>query len=143
MAEVGREFAMLSYDTLPVMAVQPVATRPAAPHPAVRLAFAPVHKRSLGIALGTVAGAGVFALTAFHIIFRPGDAFDIRLLAHYFYRYDVSWTGACIGLFGGFMTGFVAGWFIAFVRNLMIAAHAFTFRTKAELAQTRDFLDHI
>ena len=134
---------MLSYTTSPVMAVQPVATRPGPPDPAVRLAFAPVHKRSLGIALGTVTGAGVFALTAFHVIFSPVDAFDIRLLAQYFYRYDVSWTGACVGLFWGFMSGFVAGWFIAFVRNLMMAVRAFTFRTKAELAQTQDFLDHI
>ena len=134
---------MLSYNTSPVMAVQPVATRPGAPDPAVRLAFAPVHKRSLGIALGTVTGAGVFALTAFHVIFRPGDALDIGLLAQYFYRYDVSWTGACIGLFWGFTSGLIAGWFIAFVRNLMMAVHAFTFRTKAELAQTQDFLDHI
>jgi hypothetical protein len=134
---------MLSYNTSPVMAVQPVATRSGAPDPGVRLAFAPVHKRALGIALGTVTGAGVFALTAFHIVFRPGYALDISMLAQYFYRYDVSWTGACIGLFWGFMSGFVAGWFIAFVRNLVMAVYAFRIRTKAELAQTQDFLDHI
>jgi hypothetical protein len=134
---------MLSYNTSPVMAVQPVATRPGAPNSAIRLTFAPVHKRSLGIALGTVTGAGVFALTVFHLIFRPGNAFDLRLLAQYFYKYDVSWTGASIGLFWGFMTGFVSGWFIAFVRNLTIALHAFRFRTRAELAQTQDFLDHM
>ena len=37
----------------------------------------------------------------------------------------------------------VAGWFLAFCRNFMIAVSVFMFRLKAELNQSRDFLDHI
>jgi hypothetical protein len=98
---------------------------------------------ALGIAVGTVCGLGIFALTVFHIVFQPTDALDIGLLAQYFHRYEVTWRGAFIGLFWGFVTGFVAGWFIAFVRNLVIAVRVLVLRGKAELTQIKDFLDHI
>jgi len=110
---------------------------------ATHFAFAPVHKRALGTAVGMVSGVGLFALTAFHVLLRPVPAPDLNLLAQYFYGYRVSWGGAFIGLCWGFVTGFVAGWFLAFVRNLAVAATIFTVRTAAELSQTRDFLDHI
>jgi hypothetical protein len=109
----------------------------------VGAALAPVHKLALGAAVGTVCGAGIFALTVFHLVFQPTDALDIGLLAQYFYRYEVSWQGAFIGLFWGFVSGFVAGWFIAFVRNLVIAVRVLILKGRAELAQARDFLDHI
>jgi hypothetical protein len=35
------------------------------------------------------------------------------------------------------------GWFLAFCRNLLLAVKLFVVRTRAELSQTRDFLDHI
>jgi hypothetical protein len=106
-------------------------------------ALMPIHKRALGVAIGTVCGLLVFALTVFHLIVQPVDAIRLELLAQYFYGYEVSWTGACVGLFWGLVTGFVMGWFLAFVRNFVIAVAVFTLRTKAELAQVSDFLDHI
>ena len=48
-----------------------------------------------------------------------------------------------IGLLWGFATGFVMGWFVAFCRNLVVAASIFWIRTRAELSANRDFLDHI
>ncbi len=107
------------------------------------LAFAPLDKRALGIAVGLTLGAGVFALTAFHLIASPSNAIDISLLAHYLYGYTVSWKGALVGSFWGFFSGFVAGWFTAFCRNMLIAMWIFVGQTKAELTATRDFLDHI
>ena len=107
------------------------------------LAFAPVHKRVLGVAVGGVVGVAVFAITVFHVVFQPVDGLNLTLLGQYFSGYAVSWRGAFVGLFWGFFTGFVAGWFVAFVRNFVIALRVFTMRTKAELAQTKDFLDHI
>jgi hypothetical protein len=109
----------------------------------LRLAFAPLHKRALGVAVGCVAGLGFFVVTAFHVVLRPADAPPLALLGQYFYGYEVSWGGAFVGLFWGFFTGFVAGWFVAFVRNLVTAIRIFIVRTKGELAQTKDFLDHI
>lgn len=109
----------------------------------VTVVLAPVHKVALGIAVGTVCGLAIFALTVFHVVLQPANALDISLLAQYFNGYDVSWTGACVGLFWGFLTGFVVGWFTAFVRNLVIGVRVLMLRGKADLTQVRDFLDHI
>ena len=106
-------------------------------------ATAPMHKRAFGIAVGTTAGTLLFLLTAFHVIVKPEDALNIGLLRQYFYGYEVSWRGAFVGLAWGLVTGFVAGWFVAFVRNFVVTVSVFALRTRAELAQTSDFLDHI
>ena len=106
-------------------------------------AFAPIHKRALGIATGLTVGLVVFVVTAFHVMTRPATAPPIDLLAQYFHGYEVSWPGAFIGLWWGAVVGFITGWFVAFVRNLALATWIFVVRTKAELAQKRDFLDHI
>lgn len=106
-------------------------------------AFAPLHKRALGVATGLTLGLGLFAITAFHLVVRPASAPPIELLAQYLYGYEVSWRGALLGSWWGFVVGFVGGWFVAFVRNFSLAAWIFVIRTRAELAQTRDFLDHI
>ena len=110
---------------------------------APELAFAPLHKRALGMALGITAGLLVFLFTIFHLVANPVEGPNVGLLAEYFYGYSVSVEGAFIGLLWGFFTGFVAGWFLAFTRNLAVAASIFISRTRAELQATRDFLDHI
>lgn len=125
------------------MTVDGARARSADAAPGLGFAFAPVHKRALGVAIGAVAGLAVFGVTAFAALVRPADPFPLDLLSQYFYGYDVSWTGALIGLFWGFFTGFVFGWFAAFVRNLVIATKVFVLKTRADLAQTKDFLDHI
>lgn len=109
----------------------------------VVLAFAPLHKRAFGIAVGVAVGLLVFALTAITLLHPPESRQHLTLLAEYFYGYTASWPGALIGGFWGFVVGFVAGWFVAFCRNLVIAVTLFITRTRAELAATRDFLDHI
>jgi hypothetical protein len=106
-------------------------------------AFAPLHKRALGIATGLTAGLAVLLVTSFHVLARPENGPPIQLLSQYLYGYEVSWRGALVGLWWGFVVGFVAGWFLAFVRNVALATWIFIVRTKAELEQTRDFLDHI
>ena len=105
--------------------------------------FAPIHKLALGIAVGLTAGLGLFAVTAFHIIAEPPDALNIALLSHYFAGYDVTWSGAFAGFWWAMVSGFAAAWFLAFLRNLALAIWVFVIRTKAELSQTSDFLDHI
>jgi hypothetical protein len=105
--------------------------------------FAPVHKLALGVAVGVTTGLLVFAVTAFHVVAAPVDGPPLYLLSQYFYGYTVTWGGAAIGLWWGFVTGFVAGWFVAFMRNLVLAIWLFVLQTRAEAAQTRDFLDHI
>lgn len=110
---------------------------------AVLRAFAPMHKRAFGLAVGTTVGFGIFGLTVFHVVLRPVDALSIELLAQYFYGYSVSLSGAFIGAWWAFVAGFVAGWFLAFLRNVAVALWLMTVRIRANLAETRDFLDHI
>ena len=112
--------------------------------PSIALASTPVHKLALGVAVGLVAGAAVFVLTAFHVALPPtSDGLNMGLLAQYFYGYEVSWKGSLVGFGWGFLTGFVMGWFVAFVRNFVVTTIAFAFMTDDEIAQTRRFLDHI
>lgn len=111
--------------------------------PTLELAFAPLHKAAFGIASG-VAGALLLAALTLGVLLssRAGD-FPLGLLSQYFAGYSVSWRGVFAGAAWGFLVAFVAGWFIAFCRNLALAIVAFTYRTRAELDQTREFLDHI
>ena len=111
--------------------------------PAMLYAFAPMHKRAFGVATG-IAGALVMALLTLGVLLLPpARDFPLRLAGEYFAGYTVSWKGVLVGALWGFAVAFVAGWFIAFSRNVVLAISAFIIRTRAELAQTRDFLDHI
>lgn len=107
------------------------------------LAFAPLHKRAFGMAFGAAGAVITFLVTAVYLVRNPQPGFDLGLLSQYFTGYTVSWPGAFIGAAWAGFTGFVLGWFLAFTRNLAIALILFAVRTRAELDQTRDFLDHI
>ena len=110
---------------------------------AMLFAFAPLHKRAFGVALG-VAGATVVGLLTIAVILVPGaQDFPLDLLEQYFVGYTISWRGAVVGAAWAFGVAFVAGWFAAFCRNFALAISAFVIRTKAELHSTREFLDHI
>jgi hypothetical protein len=106
-------------------------------------AFQPLHKRAFGVAVGTAAGVCVAAATIIVLIQGAGDTISLHLLNQYFYGYSVSWIGVPIGFAWAFVVGFTAGWFVAFCRNLVLAVSMFAVRTRAELFQSHDFLDHI
>ena len=110
---------------------------------ALELAFAPLHKRGFGVAVGTAVGLCAFVLTVFHVVVRPEEALNVGLLREYFYGYSITWPGAVIGGLWGFFTGYVAGWFVAFCRNLVLGIMLLIGRSRTELEATRDFLDHI
>ena len=107
------------------------------------LLFAPIDKRAFGAAIGSVSALAMALLTLAQLSFTPRPAADISLLSQYFAGYTVSWSGVLVGAAWGFATGFCAGWFTAFVRNLVLALSLFMMRSKAELSNSRDFLDHI
>jgi len=107
------------------------------------LLFAPVDKRAFGAAIGSATGLFLFLATAFVLVASPNDSQGLALLSEYFAGYSITWPGAFIGFAWGVAIGFCAGWFVAFTRNLVLAVSLFIIRTRAELAETRDFLDHI
>jgi hypothetical protein len=110
---------------------------------ALELAFAPLNKRAFGVALGSAGALLMVYLTVAVLVTDQAKEFPLGLLGQYMYGYDVTWPGVLIGAAYGFLVAFVAGWFFAFCRNAALAITAFTIRTRAELTETRDFLDHI
>lgn len=118
-------------------------TGPEVMPPELLLAFAPLHKSAFGAAVASASALLLFLTTAVPLLRHQQGAISLELLGVYFRGYSVSWPGAVIGaLWGGFV-GFVCGWFAAFTRNFVVAISLFAIRTRAELAVTRDFLDHI
>lgn len=109
----------------------------------LRRAFAPWHKRALGLAVGFTCGLGTAAVTAFHVVAAPPTAPNLELLSHFFYGYTVSWQGVLVGTWWSFFVGFVAGWFTAFMVNFFLATWLLVMKAKTDLSQTTDFLDHI
>ena len=107
------------------------------------LLFAPVDKRAFGVAIGVTWALAIFVLTVVELVVEPYPTINPGLLSHFFKGYDVTWAGAFIGAAWGFFSGFCAGWFTAFVRNLVLALSLFMLRSRAELSSSRDFLDHI
>lgn len=107
------------------------------------LGLASLHKRAFGVATGTAAALVTFLVTAVYLIRDPQPGFDLGLLSQFFTGYSVSWSGAIIGSVQAWIAGFVVGWFLAFTRNLVLAAMLFAGRSRIELEQARDFLDHI
>lgn len=107
------------------------------------LAFAPIHKRAFGTAVGLVVGLTLFLLTAVAVI-RGGD-YPVLLdrIPFLVPTYSLNWTGAILGSLSVAFGFFCAGWFLAFSRNLVLAVSIWVLRTRAELSQTQDFLDHI
>ena len=126
------------------MTPEPDVPAPAKGLPAeLLLAFAPLDKAAFGAALATAVALLVIAGTIGTHYLPDRDRPAVEVLEVYFRGYSVSWKGAVIGGFWGAVVGFVFGWFLAFLRNLAVAVSLFVIRTRAELAQTRDFLDHI
>jgi hypothetical protein len=107
----------------------------------VRYAFAPVHKAALGAAFGLTSGVLVAAATAVQIAVGAPDDLPLALLSQFFTGYTVTWQGAGIGFAWAALVGFVAGWFLAFLKNVVTALWMFSLRVNAAL--TQPFLDHI
>jgi len=107
------------------------------------LAFAPLHKAAFGVAVGVVCGLALAVATVADLLLDPQRRVGLDLLSQYFYGYHVSPAGVGIGFLWAAAVGFVAGWFMAFTRNAMMALWVLYFRARADWIATGDFLDHI
>jgi hypothetical protein len=119
--------------------------RPTPPHVEAQIvrAFAPLDKRALGVAMGVAGALVVAAVTMMSMLMDPAQRFPLALLAQYFAGYSVSVPGVFIGAAWAFATGFCWGWFIAFARNLMLSLWLLSVRVRADMATSRDVLDHL
>ena len=103
--------------------------------------FARLDRLSLGLSIGIVVGATVFAATVI-LLLKGGDPLgpNLALLNQFIPQYSVSWHGSLIGGAGGFIAGFSIGWSIAFLRNLILAIYVFACAFWARLNR---FLDDV
>lgn len=80
-----------------------------------------LRKRALGLSLGVVWGLAIFAVTFLSAFQGHGDT--LILLRGFYPGFTVSYWGAVIGLFWGFITGFIGGaliaWFYDFFLKLL------------------------
>jgi tetrahydromethanopterin S-methyltransferase subunit G len=106
-------------------------------------AFAPLHRSALGIACGVVVGGLLFMVTVISTLRGTFPAPNLYLLAQFFWGYSVSWPGAFIGLLWGAVVGFVLGYGFALVRNAAVWLWLTVIRSRAEMEQYSDFLDHL
>jgi hypothetical protein len=103
--------------------------------------FAKIDAIALGLSCGVVCGIGLLAATVILLI-KGGDRIgpNLSLLSQYFPGYTVTWVGSIIGFAYGLVTGFVAGWTLAFARNFSLAVYAYGVKLRASLAGNH-FLD--
>lgn len=108
------------------------------------LAFAPIHRMAMGVAGGVVLGGFLFVLTMILVV-KGGYPIgpNLALLGQFLFGYEVTFLGAFIGLLWGFVTGFVLGWGFAVVRNVAVWTWLTVIRSRAEMDQYGDFLDHM
>lgn len=106
-------------------------------------AFAPLHRSAMGTAGGIVLGTIIFLATFVSMERDLHSSEHLGLLSQFFVGYSVSLKGAFIGLIWGFVTGYVLGWAFAFVRNVAVWIYLIAMRSRADVEQYSDFLDHM
>ena len=110
--------------------------------PPLLRAFAPLHKTALGVACGVVLGGLVSIVTLATVILGPYPS-PIWLMSQFLWGYSISWVGVFVGLLWGFGLGFLLGWGFALTRNVVVWIWLTVIRSRAEMEQYSDFLDHL
>ena len=110
----------------------------------ILLAFAPLHRLGMGAAGAAVCGGTLFLMTL-ALLLRGGGIVGprLRLLGHFFAGYDVTWLGSLIGLGWGLVAGFILGYGFALAHNLAVWVWLISVKSRAEMDQYGDFLDHM
>jgi hypothetical protein len=98
----------------------------------------------MGIASGVVT-SGLLTITSLVLVLRGTDEARTAgsLVGQFLWGYSVSWSGVLIGLLWGFAVGFVLGYGFALVRNSAVWLWLTVIRSRAEMDQYSDFLDHL
>jgi hypothetical protein len=99
---------------------------------------------ALGGAFAVLGSSLLFLLTLFQVIVGPvGEDAPLSLLGQFFPGYTVSGAGILLGLFYGGVTGFIAGWSAATVRNIITALVWICLGFRAGRPFGGKFLDYI
>lgn len=105
--------------------------------------LAKLDKIALGVSVGTLFGLVIFFATNI-LVFKGGDHIgpNLALLNQYFIGYEVTAVGSLIGLFYGFVSGFMLGWLSAFLRNAVVAFYLHLLKIKSSMTAVNDFIDN-
>ncbi len=124
-------------------AAEEIARRTRLPRPVV-LILAHLDPLALGIALGFVMGAAMFAATII-LALRGGDVVgpNLSLLSQYFIGYTVTAGGSLVGFVYAALIGFIIGYAFAFTRNFLVHSYLRYIRRRAEQRELSDLLDRL
>jgi hypothetical protein len=88
---------------------------------ALEAALVRLNERAWGLAFGLICGLGLFVATAILVV-RGGTKVGphLALLGIYLRGYEVTWTGAVVGLVYGLVLGYLAGWAVGAVYNRLV-----------------------
>ena len=108
----------------------------------IEVAFAKIDSLALGVAIGVVSGLGIFLASAI-LLLKSGPVVGPRLslLGNYLFGFEVTWTGAVIGLFEAGTLGFAVGALAAGLRNWALKVYAKIVRSREERDDRRHLLD--
>jgi protoporphyrinogen oxidase len=105
-------------------------------------AFGRFDPIALGAAFGLVLGTALFLATSV-LLLRGDDPLgpNLSLVGAYFLGYKVSWGGALLGMVEAGLFGFVFGWVMAKMVNLVVAREERRLREKVEASMAMDLLE--
>jgi protoporphyrinogen oxidase len=108
----------------------------------VRAAFAKYDPVALGVALGALSGFGLFFMTAVLVIAGGTDVGkNLKLLGNYFLGFEVSWSGAFLGLAEAGLAGFAFGVLLAKAINMTVGLHERALMRRLEVRAALDAVD--
>ena len=96
----------------------------------------------MGVAVGTIFSCLLFLATLVALLSGVPSEPNLALLSQFLFGYRVSFTGSLVGLLWGFAIGFVLGWSFALLHNLTVWIVLIQVRSRAEMDQFGDVLDH-
>jgi hypothetical protein len=111
---------------------------------ALAQAFAKLDRFALGLSTGMISGVVLFLATLV-LVLKGGDVVGptLGLLEEFFYGYSVTLAGSLLGFGYGFVTGFIAGWSFAVLRNAAVFFYMALIRRRAERLLLRNFLEYV
>ena len=78
-----------------------------------------LNAKAMALSVGILWGASVFLATVWIIVTGSGGETLSKLNAIYF-GYSVSWVGAFVGLFYGFVDGLIGGFLLVLLYNAFL-----------------------
>ena len=111
---------------------------------ALRLLLARLDPVALGVASGSLAGAGL-ALATLALVLKGGEVVgpNMALLAVYFPGFHVTLAGSLVGLAYGAVSGYLLGFVFAHFRNAAVLGYVKRLRRKARREHLDKLLDEV